>query len=648
MKLNKVTGEEGQAAVFITILLMFALIAFTALAVDGGHLYVVRRDLQNMTDAACLAAATELALGGDETTAIASAQEYVIRNGGDFFSVWSGELDNVGSGSSLTWGIQVVEPEVRVALLRDVPTYFTMIFNRPNAGVGAGSHCNSQAGGGPLPIAVRRYQYVEGHPEQQLDLLANKNCQPQDCYYGNDYETVYLAGYYGLTPFHAITNTDWIPQPGALMDDTTGNIDCDLPPADGTPEGACVLGVWPETNDGTPKFSGYVSLDIRNVTGGCPPDRPESECGIQYYNGATGQDATNKDLASQWFCARGWEGWRVPEIGDQLAFLPGVSANFSTKTMIDCGWKVGDQFVAVVYSGYVWDVPDVDMTIDPTVNEPSAPSPGSTHTFTYTVTLEKPGASKPWDQDANFALDWFFVEPDNAANTITPTVDITTSVPLYQGDTATSFDMTVSVTDPITGTSRYLGAVTLYAREQSLNIKRWASTSLVHGTVGVDYTFYPGARELTVAQGSNLSIPLATRGFGFTAKKAPITAKGVGFAFETFFDASSGQTVWIQDGAERVNERFTLQAREGVVPGYYPIDLEVQPSDAPAHTVRIDLYVYVPTPGGTPTRFVIVEGFAPFQISYIDVNDIVAYAIGPIVPHLEEVTAGTRGALLPW
>jgi hypothetical protein len=420
LKVRTLASERGQAAVFITILLMFAFIALAALAIDGGHLYVVRRDLQNMADAACLAASTELSLGGDQSGAYQAAVDYVLANGGtpELFAD-----PPVGEGVGLASGIVVTGKDIRVALQTVVDTYFTMIFNRQGAGVGARAHCNSAIGGQLLPIAVRRYEYVEGHPEEQLDLLANKNCQPPACYYGNSYKEVPWPGYYGETLFRPISDTFHIPISGTLRMTMTGNIDCDLPPADGDLDGACVLGVHPETNDGTEKFSGYVSLDIRNVTGGCPPD---GDCGIQYHNDlVSGQDATNKLLASEWFCNL-YSATRMPELGDQLAFLPGVSARFSPKEMIDCGWDVDDPFVAVVYSGYVWDVPDFEVRIEPSVDGLDWTEMGVTQTVTYNVFLEKPNQSKPWEGGANFELEPFIMVEDGAYDVITPTVDLPT------------------------------------------------------------------------------------------------------------------------------------------------------------------------------------------------------------------------------
>jgi len=236
---------------------------------------------------------------------------------------------------------------------------------------------------------VRRYEYDEIESEQ-LDLLANKECLPPLCFYPADSDTELLPGRYTgglpLFPFRPVLDP-WVAATGTLTDTTTGNIDCDLTPKDGNYDGVCVLGVETDTNDGTENYTGWVALDIRNIVPGP----------IQYLNNATGQAATNKALASEWFCGRSWTGWDPPVLGDQLAFLPGVSANFAPKAMLECNppWKAGEPFVAVVYSGYVWDVPDLEMSIEPVVGWISPTITDTIEIVTYTVTLEKVGPARP-------------------------------------------------------------------------------------------------------------------------------------------------------------------------------------------------------------------------------------------------------------
>jgi len=656
MRTKDMRGEKGQAAVLITLLLMFAFIALTALAIDGGHLYVVRRDLQNMADAACLAAATELSLLGTEGDPYNVAVEYILANGGavELYTPHT-PLDELGQG--LVRGIAVSGDAVRVALQEDVDTYFTMIFNRSSALVGARAHCNRMAGWGPLlPIAVRRFEYNPDDETLQLDLLANKSADPRpgspladctpgvDCHYPGTSNPEPEPSRYGEMPFHKLL-PQYEPITGTVEISSTGNIDCDLPPQDGTYEGVCILGVQAATNDGTENYTGWVALDIRNVVG------PGSEAYLTspaYLNEATGQAATNKALSSQWFCERGWIGDILPMLGDQLAFLPGVSADFGPKEMLACDrpWEVRNQFIAVVYSGYVWDIPDLEVEIEPVYDVISG-TIGETHTVTYTVTLKKPPESPDWPAPASFALDYFFT----AEGGITPTVVFDPPVIILETwqQEAPPATMTVSVTDPITPTN-YVSALTVTAVETGIGLKRWASTNLAYQGkefFDPDFTLYAHALEFNVVQGGKVPVILPTMAFGgFNEKKAPVHGELLSTYVWTdvFTIDSQDQTIDIPNN----KDTFDLRVQAHAPIGQHKVTLTVRPSQEPSHSV--DIWVNVKPPsGGDPTRFVIVEGFADFEISYIDVNDVVAYAIGPIVSDITSSELfGMRPSLLPW
>lgn len=67
------TNERGATAVMVA-LFMLPLIAITALAIDIGHLYVVRNELQNAADAGALAAAQSLYLEGETQVNVGANQ----------------------------------------------------------------------------------------------------------------------------------------------------------------------------------------------------------------------------------------------------------------------------------------------------------------------------------------------------------------------------------------------------------------------------------------------------------------------------------------------------------------------------------------------------------------------------------------------
>jgi hypothetical protein len=206
--------------------------------------------------------------------------------------------------------------------------------------------------------------------------------------------------------------------------------------------------------------------------------------------------------------------------------------------------------------------------------------------------------------------------------------------------------------------TKYLTAVTVQARDATFtNLKRWASTNFMYGVVTGDFTLAADSLEIVAEPGDHLNIPLTTRGFGFSAEKpnlAPITGGFCpplpSFGWDQVFSSDPESEIEIKDGISS-SEVFPVDIRDDLLPGQYglyELCLTVGEGPGPVHTVSLTVAVSEPTEGGTPTRFVIVEGFAPFQISYIDNNDILAFAIGPIGPTLEEVTVAGRSGLLPW
>jgi len=77
--LRIIRKEDGATAIIVAILLV-VIIGFSALVIDVGHLYEVRRQLQSAADAAALAAAQEIIKGGDIVQVSSVADEYAKKN----------------------------------------------------------------------------------------------------------------------------------------------------------------------------------------------------------------------------------------------------------------------------------------------------------------------------------------------------------------------------------------------------------------------------------------------------------------------------------------------------------------------------------------------------------------------------------------
>src|SRR5260221_14560547 len=79
LRRSRAENRSGQALVLVAIALV-ALIGFAALAIDVGHAYAQRRQLQNAADAAALAGARLVCGSGSDAAIWAEVQNYVNSN----------------------------------------------------------------------------------------------------------------------------------------------------------------------------------------------------------------------------------------------------------------------------------------------------------------------------------------------------------------------------------------------------------------------------------------------------------------------------------------------------------------------------------------------------------------------------------------
>jgi hypothetical protein len=126
--------ETGQSIVLIALLLMF-LLAMAGLAIDGGNLFLQRRNVQNAADAAAMAGTRQLAQAicddgsGDAEVANAVAR-FADLNGVEdlnwvtavYVNMAEEELGTVGAGS-----IPVGATGVNARIKDQVPTYFMRV-----------------------------------------------------------------------------------------------------------------------------------------------------------------------------------------------------------------------------------------------------------------------------------------------------------------------------------------------------------------------------------------------------------------------------------------------------------------------------------------------------------------------------------------
>lgn len=369
-------NEEGQSVVILAFFFFLAFLAFAALTIDGTIIYLHRRNLQNIADAAALAAATQLSQNKNEAAAYQTAMDVIGENKGRL--AWYSSdgqpapAGNAGSGQNLTMGVEITNAcEVRVALLwSDVGTYFAQFIGRQTLQVGAKARAACNSAGGLQPIAVKRF----GDERDWNPSLTNTNSATVYC---DDCSTQQsLAG----PPSQGLGNaTDFLRPDGsdgiAEWPGWPGGIEMYQPPsphadlASGAPgREYFILGSGVVPNVGTVSYAGMVNLDIRHVSS--PP--------VEYYNGVGPgtQSNTLKDLA-EYYIRRGYC-CNIPRPGDQVAMYNGNSTAFAAKAFQET-YAVGDIVAVIVYNGHVFNSPNLAMTGDD-------PNYKATYPITTTIT----------------------------------------------------------------------------------------------------------------------------------------------------------------------------------------------------------------------------------------------------------------------
>lgn len=133
--------DEGGQNMIIVALSMAAMLAMTALILDGGSVFVQRRSTQNAADAAALAGARELCMGKGDPAILSCIQEYAIdRNGADNVDAWyipGGEKVGQGTVPANATGVEVITETT-------LSTFFTNILGM--SGFTTGTKSAAQCG----------------------------------------------------------------------------------------------------------------------------------------------------------------------------------------------------------------------------------------------------------------------------------------------------------------------------------------------------------------------------------------------------------------------------------------------------------------------------------------------------------------------
>ncbi len=674
-------NEKGQSIVIVALLLSFVFLALAALAVDGTIIYLRRRQLQNIADAAALTAAVALSQNKTEAQAYQAAMDSIAANEGwiEWYSTSNTPAPpttNVGSGLNLTSGIEITSGcDVRVALQwSDLGTYFAQFVGHELLQVGARARAGCNRAGGLQPIAVKRFgdqfdwDTTPGLNAGNATIYCD-SCSTQQSLPGPPAQGLGNAHDF-LRPIISDTITQWPgwPDGTALYQSPTPHADL----AGGAPgRDYFILGGNTDPNVGTVSYAGLINLDIRHVS--VPP--------VEYYNGVTAGTNSNtlKDLA-EYYIRRGYC-CDIPEPGDQVAMYNGASASFGPQAMRET-YAISDVVAVIVYDGHVFNTPNLAMT-------GSVPNFRSTHpttttvasdVLTYSVTLQAQngfqsaagGVSMNVEGLTGFA-DWGFSDasPIVGRNGINQQ-----TITLYVTPTVTTVGTTTQV---VTGTRMfYVSAID--DKMGGTNVRQyWAGIATIGDTVNGVQRDLPAVTGtptnsdqnypfLSVAKGGSAKYALELDLWG-GATTQNVTVSYTGGSLPTGFSWASGSPgapPWTRSTntshpGNTINN-VKINISNSAVTSATPYELPFLVTAAGGMTQTFKLYIIVKDPGTTPNDYVEILGYAALQITgyyngpnLIDPNDpsqpangVRGRIVSRLVSDPSELTYGLRARLIPW
>lgn len=671
------SNEEGQSVVIVALFLFFIFMAFAALSIDGTIIYMHRRRLQNIADAATLAAAIELNQNSTEAQAYQAAMDSIASNEGliEWYSTSNTPnppATNVGSDQDLVVGIEITgQCDVRVALRwNDVGTYFAQFVGRGLLQVGARARAGCNRAGGLQPIAVKRFGdqfdwdlspglntnnasiYCDSCDTQQ----AIQGPPPQGLGNGNDF----------LRPESSDIITEWPgwPDSTVLYESPTPHADL----ASGAPgREYFFLGGGVKPNVGATSYAGLINMDIRHIS--APP--------VEYYNGIDAGTNSNtlKDLG-EYYIRRGYC-CDIPQPGDQVAVYNGNSTAFVAQAFQET-YQVGDVVAVIVYNGTVFNTPNLAMVgNDPNYNNPATYPTTTTlasNAVTYTLDLEAelgfqsaPGGLTLGVEGLSGFADWSFsptTSPVLGHSGITQrTIDFT-AVP-----TVTTVGTTTQV---ITGTRMfYLSAID--DKMGGTDIRRyWAGIVSIGEDLGggvyrqlPSVTGYPDPIILSIIKGDPATtIRLNLDAWGVTSNQSVTVTPGslpTGFSWGNPGPPWTKTVQWDDHPGSGFNIKLNVADTAVSQPTPYAIPLTVSATGMTPQS--FNLYVIVEDANTTVQDYVEILGYAALEVTgfynsgnLIDPTDPTpppANAVrGRIVSELwddpSKMTYGMRARLIPW
>lgn len=654
--------EDGGQTVVLVALMFTLLLGFTALAFDVGRFYAERRTLQDAVDAAALACARAYSLANATSATAYAAAEDILENynlKGSLSDLYDSYqvpaqgsetyYDNIVTGQNLKNGVlPQTSPYTgcRVAVYIEVPTTLIQIANPSLTSLALNARAYAIAKGGVVPVVVPKYSNGPGPGNGDVTAFIHHTMAS-----GSDYQCS-VSTDTGCTAASTASKGREFVLFGASQKATNDN-----------------------------SFRGYIAPDIRDF------QSTDGSGNLVHtaYNGVAANASINtlKDFEATWIR----EGYPGPDICtvSSTSFLPcaeiavinGASAGIFVPEIED-RYVVGQSLLAQLYDGTVKTIPNFTISY-PTLLIGSATQSVANQNVQFTFSSQYAQASFTTSQGQ--VTTTFY--PDNG--TITGGAGDATN-PWVTGN-ATAGTFSVNPTPVRSGASD-----TSYAQV-------WSGITTTNAPKGIYAVFlkgqsgepYPSANQLQVV---TVNIEDQKKQFFIDTSDTYVNAPSAVSATQTVTYTArvtdgNGQQSW-NGGSDSITLKIDTCPTSGAVvttcffgttspgtqtvttnvggtatltvqiPGGTPDNLTLggwiraygTDGESPARRVTRVLQIRTGTnvtTGGT-TDYVDVLGFAVFEVTYIDSNDVKGKAITGWKYDINDpaLAMGKKYGLVPW
>jgi Flp pilus assembly protein TadG len=658
-KIRFAREDAGQTVVLVA-LMFTVLMGFAALGIDVGRFYSERRFIQDAVDSAALACAYKYAQGGNVTDAW-NAGDAVLQQRNlkgnplgvavTYAAQGSEVYDPTVDDHNLISGIKPVQTNgrgCRVAITVDVPTFLIKIVSPALNTIKMTTMGYAKTKTGFLPSVVNRWANPPGPGNGNINNFIDHVMAE-----GQDYSCT-------------ITNT----------------AGCNIASESDKGREFVIFGQQAKaTNDSS--FRGYIGLDIRDFTntdGSGTLIHEQTSIGIAYNQVAvTATVNTLKDFESAWIN----EGYPGPDIcvvqtGNflpcaQLAVLNGSSSGIFVEDY-ENRFHVGDKLLLQLYDGLVKTVPDFTIATG-TINLPQSGTATSSVVYTYSPQFAASGAvvttsfipdDGTMTDDTGTSTNPFLAASGPCATLSSPTpFSANPTLPNQTTYTQTWNTITTSGCDKgiyqawLRGTSSAPYTSRIHEALVNVNVGGQARDFSLTTSDSYEAIASPGIQ-------ANYLIKVTTSSSGSTRwtgsnlltlswAKCPTTTDPSILPPEVLvcgIDGNFSQTTVtnVDPGEDHTLNVQTFLARTGeVYKGWVRVTgLDDVTNKRVTHLLPVTLEVALVSGGAT--QYADVLGYAVFEVTRIDSNDVYGQAItgAYLDPNDPALAVGRKIGLVPW